>query len=235
MEHIDFERLFESAKAALKDFDVKIANKEEEVEELRIERDAVAKIYNAVAPLQGAQRIPTISDASTTPSVELVQTAGISVAIRSILDFYKDENFTASQMRDRLEKHGWDWSDYKNPLSTVHTTLVRLVPDSARDTVQDGKRVFYSTARPKKEIDISDLMKGVGVGGSLFSELSRFGVSTTDPVANVYRAFGIGEKTPEIAPLVADPIFNLCQPAKRLSGPKTPKPGEALKNIDVKE
>lgn len=151
---LDFKRMFAEAQTAIRSVNADIANLEEELANKITERERVAKIYNAIAPTVNQPRIPTIADAKMPPpQIELIQDAGISVAIRAVLDAYPDENFTAAQMRDRLEKHQWSWEDYKNPLSSVHTTLVRLIKsEHAKEAATpEGTKAFYSAKRQQKQ------------------------------------------------------------------------------------
>jgi hypothetical protein len=153
MEPVDFTQMFEGAKAALETANAKIANLEEELATARAEREAAKQIYNAAAPFVGRFPLPEPTDfllPLLSPSD--LKAAGLSVAVRTILDRHLLEDHTAAQVRDLLTREvGWDWKDYKsNPLPSVYTTLVRLVQSGhAKEGPPGlGTKTFYSTQRP---------------------------------------------------------------------------------------
>src|ERR1700721_129817 len=104
------------------------------------EREAMQTTYNAIAPLVGESPLPTLKSVPKNLEIEVLQAAGISVAIRAFLDAFPDETFTASAIRDRLGEQGWNWDRYTNPQATVYTTLVRLAAAPAA-TVQETTTV----------------------------------------------------------------------------------------------
>jgi hypothetical protein len=91
--------------------------------ELRSLDDAILKIvtrlYNAAAATAGAHPV-TISEHQP-------RNAGLTTAVRNVLDSNVEKDFTAVEVRDALSEQGWYWKKYNNPLPTVHTTLMRLV------------------------------------------------------------------------------------------------------------
>ena len=205
MQDIDFKELFIRAKKALETLDARIANIEDELEKAQNERKAAIQIYNAAAPLVDQPLLPTPNDLLLpAPGMDLIRTGGISVAVRSVLDFCWEDTFTPAEMRDKLAENGWDWKDYKNPLATVHTTLVRLVEsEKAKPTTKDGKKAFYSPAREQNVADkvrkrqiVEAAAKAAMVGGNLVNaslkDLGGFGVwskdvlsvATPDPIPN---------------------------------------------------
>jgi hypothetical protein len=155
MERIDYQRMFGQAAAELEKLQAAKHNLENQLSEVNAQIDAMTKTYNAIAPLVGEQVIPTIADIAVSAGIEVLKAAGISVAVRSLLDMHVSEDFTAAMVRDRLATKGWDWEKYVNPLSTVHTVLVRLAESGAamEATTKDGKKCFYSARRtsPKPE------------------------------------------------------------------------------------
>jgi hypothetical protein len=150
METIDFNGIFDRAKAALETLDAQIANLEEELAKAHRERNAAVQVYNAVAPIVDQLKLPSAGDPflPPPPGPDALKTVGISVAIRYVLESHIEEDFTPAEMRDRLAQSGWNWQDYKNPLATVYTTLVRLAEsEKAKATTKDGKKAFYSAKR----------------------------------------------------------------------------------------
>jgi len=141
--------MFSQAKAELEKLQAAKHNLESQISDVNAQLDAMTKTYNAIAPLVNEQPIPTIADVAVSAGIEVLKAAGISVAVRSLLDMNVSEDFTAALVRDRLGEKGWDWEKYVNPLSTVHTVLVRLVESGAakESATKDGKKCFYSSRR----------------------------------------------------------------------------------------
>jgi hypothetical protein len=149
MAGLDYNKMFSEAQAELQHLQAAKTNLEEKLDEVVKKINAMTRTYNAIAPLVGKYCIPEISDRIVPPGIEALKAAGISVAVKAVLEQFPNENFTAATLRDRLGDKGWDWSIYSNPLSTVHTTLVRLVTagvaKDGRD--KDMKKFFYSATR----------------------------------------------------------------------------------------
>ena len=146
MADLDYQRMLADTKTELQSLQTAKANLETQLTSVNARIDAMTKTYNAIAPLLGEQPIPGIMDTLINAGLEVLMTAGISVAVRSVLDAAPHESFTAAIMRDRLAAQGWDWGKYTNPLSTVHTVLVRLVESKAakEGTTPEGTKCFYS-------------------------------------------------------------------------------------------
>ncbi|HWC97337.1 MAG TPA: hypothetical protein VG456_11320 [Candidatus Sulfopaludibacter sp.] len=147
---IDYKKIFAEAKAELAQLRAEEANLEEQLLSIRTQIESAEQVYNTVAPVVGEPRIPNAKDPLLPPlNAADLQASGLTVAIRSALDERIDTNFSAAQMRDHLTKLGWDWIGYKNPLSTVHTTLVRLAHSGmAREVLTpEGKKAFHSANR----------------------------------------------------------------------------------------
>jgi hypothetical protein len=166
MPGLDYKRMFTEAKTELESLHVQRANLDESLATVLAEIDVATKIYNTVAPIVGEPTIPSVKDTLLPAlSTEALKTAGISVAVRSILDYSPKDNFTAATVRDALASKGWDWDKYKNPLATVHTVLVRLVEQSKvkEATTPEGKKCFYSANRaavaPHAVVGAPDLSK----------------------------------------------------------------------------
>lgn len=176
MEDIDFRAMFDGAKRALETLDAKIANLEHELERTQSERKAALQIYNATAPLVDEPLLPASTDPLLPPaSISLFKTGGISVAVRSMLDTYWKEDFTPAEMRDKLAEAGWDWSNYKSPLATVHTTLMRLVEsEKAKATSKEGKKAFYSGGRDGR-LEMAEMdAKLAKLGASTLKEMGAY-------------------------------------------------------------
>jgi hypothetical protein len=147
---LDYQKMFADAKGELEQLQAAKGNLEAKLAQVSTRVDAMTKAYNAIAPLVGEQPIPTLKDALITTGIEVLKAAGITVAVRWVLDSAPTEDFTASSVRDRLGTQGWDWGDsYANALPTIHTTLVRLVESGAakETTTSEGKKAFYSAKR----------------------------------------------------------------------------------------
>jgi hypothetical protein len=144
MELSDYKRTFDKLKEDIAHLDRSRINVEDQLSKLIIQRDAL------VQPILGEELI--VVENAVNASIEAISSAGISPAVRMILDGYPHESFTAATMRDRLAQRGWDWSKYINPLATVHSVLVRLAKagHAKEDTKTnpDGAKSFYSSKRP---------------------------------------------------------------------------------------
>ena len=149
MPETDYKQMFDVAEAELQSLQVEKENLELKLADVKAKIEAMATTYNALAPLVGAQLLITPQNAADAARIEALKAAGISLAIRSILDKQLQQDFTAAMMRDRLAFEGWDWGPYANPLSTIHTTLMRLAESGAakETTTKEGKKAFYSAKR----------------------------------------------------------------------------------------
>jgi hypothetical protein len=150
MAELDYKQMFADARAELQHLQASKANLEAKLGEFNAKIEAMTKTYNALAPLVDEQPIPGVADAVLLPDIEALKAAGISVAVKFILDSAATETFTPAEVRDRLAKQGWDWDRYANPLATVHTVLVRLAESKAvkEDRTPEGRKCFYSASRP---------------------------------------------------------------------------------------
>jgi hypothetical protein len=147
---LDYKELFGTVKAELARIRNKEANLENELASTISEREAMETTYNALAPLVGESPLPTLKSVPKNVGIEVLEAAGISVAVRALLDASPLQNFTAAAVRDHLAMQGWNWERYTNPQATVYTTLVRLASGTnaaIRETTIQGKKAFYSAVR----------------------------------------------------------------------------------------
>jgi hypothetical protein len=120
---------------------------------------------NAIAPLIGEQRIPALTDfIPPIVGTAMLKAAGITVAVRILFDSRFSEDLNARMVKDLLQEQGWDWTNYTNPLSTIHTVLKRLFESGAIKETEEpkglvptlmagkkyysAKRDFYQSIRP---------------------------------------------------------------------------------------
>jgi hypothetical protein len=194
MAGLDYKKLFAEAKEELEKLQSAKINVEDHLENLIARIDAMTATYNAIAPLIGESPLPTIADAFIPSNIEALKAAGISVAARSILDRSPMVDFSAGRVRDALGEKGWDWSNYKNPLSTVHTVLVRLVASGVArevDTITGAKQ-FHSTKRGlflrHTQMDAPIGPDIVGTGRSILPPIPS-GINPADPPGIPQRYF----------------------------------------------
>src|ERR1700730_9975685 len=116
MDVADYARIFEKVERDIKTLRASIKAAENDLAQQNITLDALVQTHNALAPMVGKEPIKT--GKAIDASVEAITSAGISHAVRQILDANQLETFTAAVMRDRLAAQGWDWSKYVNPLAT---------------------------------------------------------------------------------------------------------------------
>jgi hypothetical protein len=191
---IDYKQLFADVKADLQRINNKEANLENDLAAVAAERQAMETTYNAIAGLVGEDPLPTLKNATPTVGIEVLQAAGISVALRAVLDASPNEDFTAATARDRLAEMGWDWGRYTNAQATVYTTLVRLAaatPAAVKETAVYGKKAFYSANRVDRyEPDFSHLASMVldnkqyaiasGLGVTAFADTGLLASTTVE-------------------------------------------------------
>ena len=157
MELVDYKRMLEQAKGDLISLQAVKANLENKLNDVNAKIDAMTKTHNAIAPIVGEDPIPGSIESLVNTSVESIMSAGISAAVKSVLDIDPSESYTAAEMRDLLAGQGWKWEKYVNPHGTVYTTLIRLVQskvakagDPRPGTSGDGAKTFYSAKRDNR-------------------------------------------------------------------------------------
>jgi len=71
-------------------------------------------------------------------------TPTLSDSIRSLLTRKHPSDLTAIEVRNALEKIGFDFDDFSNPLSACHTVLKRMLADKEVElgTPRDGKPTY---------------------------------------------------------------------------------------------
>ncbi|MGA3237866.1 MAG: hypothetical protein ABSG03_16350 [Bryobacteraceae bacterium] len=127
---------------------------------------------HAIAPLVGEEPVtlPTSAEAELAPG-------GMTESIRNILT-EAGEPLTASEIRDGLERKGFDMRSYSNPLANIHTILRRLTESKAVETTHEinaaspgGKRFTIAVGKrfevekvAGKSFEIGKLKGFVGVG-----------------------------------------------------------------------
>ncbi len=79
-----------------------------------------------------------------------VKTAGLTEAIRKVLQGENGNWFTVAQVRDRLISSAFDFSDYTaNPLASISTTLKRMKPSEVESSLIAGVTVYRWKEAPK--------------------------------------------------------------------------------------
>jgi hypothetical protein len=82
---------------------------------------------------------------------KLVSHAGnLTDSVRDTLKFatQRDSYFTATEVRDHLNKSGFDFSQYSsNPLASVNTVLRRFKPDEVESSTRDGVTAYRCVTR----------------------------------------------------------------------------------------
>jgi hypothetical protein len=123
---VDYKEMFSKAKAKLETLQAQKANLEELVTKVNSQIEAMTQTVNAIAPIIGESPVPTLKTLLP-PGTSMLQAAGITVAIKTLLDRRANEDFSAPMIRDALQEQGWSWTNYVNPLSAIHTVLKRLL------------------------------------------------------------------------------------------------------------
>jgi hypothetical protein len=144
---LDFKKTYVDSMAELTRLQTKKANLEADLADTDNEIEATTQIANAAASVIGEPPVPTLtSDWWINADAETLQAAGISIAVKAVIDSETDASFTAPMVRDALAKRGWDWGKYVNPLSTLHTVLKRLAEGGAINRTGDGR---YRSSRER--------------------------------------------------------------------------------------
>jgi hypothetical protein len=145
----DYLAMYQEAKAELERLQIFKANHETKLVEVEHEIEAATRIANAAAAIIGADPVASLDSAwVVNADAATLRAAGISVASKAMIDSDPDSDFTAKLVKEALEKRGWDWKNYANPLSTLHTVLKRLGDSGAIKSDGDGK--YYSTRRRER-------------------------------------------------------------------------------------
>lgn len=83
-----------------------------------------------------------------------VTEAGLTVAVRSVLKIASGEWLTTTNVRDRLEKMGFDFSTYStSPLASISTVLRRMPSDDVERKVANDVTMY----RLKNPIELKNL------------------------------------------------------------------------------
>jgi hypothetical protein len=69
--------------------------------------------------------------------------AGLTEAISESLRAMPHDSFSASEVREWLEREGFDLSDYSQPLATISVTLRRLAESERVKAIRKGRNVTY--------------------------------------------------------------------------------------------
>jgi hypothetical protein len=130
---VDFPSWYENAKADLEKLQGERAELERQFEGVETQIAVLQRTVNFLAPLVGEEPTPAV------PS----EGAGMTDSVREILR-KSPEPLTASEIRDALERMGFDMKSYSNPLATIHTVLRRLTEADEVETthgmMSSGKR-----------------------------------------------------------------------------------------------
>jgi hypothetical protein len=135
---VDFQSWYSNAKAELEQLVGEKAALERELDDREKRIAVLERTVNFLAPLVGEKAVTAAAP----------ENAGMTDSIREILR-KSPEPITASEIRDSLEKLGFDMKSYSNPLATVHTVLRRLAEADEVETTHEmapGKRYAIPTA-----------------------------------------------------------------------------------------
>ncbi len=130
---VDFPAWYENAKAELEKLQGERAELERQLEDREGQIAVLKRTVNFLAPLVGKEPTPSVPP----------EGAGMTDSVRDILR-KSPEPLTASEIRDALERLGFDMKSYSNPLATIHTVLRRLTEADEVETTHEmaasGKR-----------------------------------------------------------------------------------------------
>ena len=146
MPSVDYKSMLKEVRQSLEELSVELDNLEARRIELTEQLEGHKKVYNAIAPLVGEQTIP-LETQSMLPvlSRDQLTTAGISVAVRYVLEMNKAKDWlTTTEVRDLMQTEGWPWEKYTNFLATVQAVLNRLATNKVIESGHNkqGKKCF---------------------------------------------------------------------------------------------
>lgn len=75
---------------------------------------------------------------------------GITDACRAVIIEAAPEYLSAKDIKDRLEKGGFDLSRYENPSASIYTILKRLEASNYAEKKSDGFNVLYRWKKSRK-------------------------------------------------------------------------------------
>lgn len=68
---------------------------------------------------------------------------GITEAVRTVLNLEAPERISVSDLKKKMEDHGFSFESYSSPGATLHTVLRRLADAGEVKLEKDGYKVFY--------------------------------------------------------------------------------------------
>jgi hypothetical protein len=143
---VDFPSWYENAKAELEKLQGERAELERQLEERESQIAVLKRTVNFLAPLVGEEPAPAVAPEGAGQNAG--QSAGMTDSVREILRT-SPEPQTASEIRDALERLGFDMKSYSNPLATIHTVLRRLTEadevQTTHEMMSSGKRYVMPT------------------------------------------------------------------------------------------
>jgi hypothetical protein len=139
MKPIDYTAILEQA---LSECGVMILQRQELDLEIAKKTQFIRATMNMLPDAERAAFEPTLNSLSG-PSL------GLTDAIRKILQTAPNKPFTATQVRDELQKVNFDFTSYKtNPLASIHAVLKRLKPEEVGTTDIDGVTAWRWVGHP---------------------------------------------------------------------------------------
>ena len=129
------------------DYQRLIADSVQKLSQLRRERrrldDEIQRLQRLVVTMAGRSRA---SDQRSPITIPHSETLGLTEAVSLLFEAY-DLEFTAVMVRDLLPTVGFDTSRYKEPLTSIHAILRRLVSRKiiARTQGSQGSTVYVRT------------------------------------------------------------------------------------------
>jgi len=149
---IDFQSWYENAKADLAALQSEKAELESALEDREKRIAMLERTVNFLAPMVGEEPAPAVA----------AENAGMTGSIREILK-KSPEPLTASEIREGLEKLGFDMKSYSNPLATIHTVLRRLAEAEEVETTHASPGKRYAVPMKFKGVSFLSSKSGVTV------------------------------------------------------------------------
>jgi hypothetical protein len=84
---------------------------------------------------------------------------GITDAIRQVT-YTMTERFTATDVREQLEKKGFKLSGYDNPMASIYKILTRLAESGELDVEKEGWNTFYKAKAKRRRFHVRHHRRG---------------------------------------------------------------------------
>jgi len=119
-------------------------------------------MYATVHMVPDKERVKWETEIGNAVQKMVASSASLADSVRRVFDDHPNYGFTASTIRGMLLEAGFDFSAYtSNPLSSISTTLRRMVEMGELRTMDDdeGVTIYIKADRPRRKIKKTEIMR----------------------------------------------------------------------------